>query len=124
MKKEILDSSKELQEAINYFIDDIKNEMNIDITKEIIPKTKYCQFYEISDNSFEEYEVYDAKLFILAQELYAKGYNFLETAIEFKNNNLVIINQTLKEYVVDTVQEHQKQLTKENNNKQNITLTQ
>ncbi len=58
---------------------------------------------EYSLEYFNEYEVYDDKLNELAGELNIQGYNVLATAIEYDQESLLIVNETLRNYVLNQV---------------------
>lgn len=105
-------SSDLLQEPINNFIDDIKSQFNIDLNSNIVSDEKMTEINEYSLEYFNEYEVYDDKLNELAAELNTQGYNVLATAIEYDQESLLIVNETLRNYVLDQVSSHQEKMQK------------
>ncbi|MGL5268580.1 MAG: hypothetical protein ACRC8P_02295 [Spiroplasma sp.] len=113
-------SSELLQEPINNFIDDIKSQFNIDLNNKNVSDEKMTEINEYSLEYFNEYEVYNDKLNKLAGELNTEGYNVLATAIEYDEESLLIVNETLRNYVLDQVSSHQEKMQKlfEKNNQE------
>lgn len=112
MNQEIKVTNLKLQEPINHFIDEIKNQFNIDLNNNIVSDEKITEINEFADEIFDAYNVYDDNLFDFAKVLYSEGYNVLETAIETNNKEILITNEVLKQYVLEKVSEHQDKLKK------------
>lgn len=120
MKNKLLVNNQDLQKAIDYFIDDINANINIDLNKEILPIESIDEYLKRADEFFDAYEVNNYKLLILGAELYTENYNFLDLVLENSDPNPLLVNQALEQYVLDKVNEHQlelqKQIEKEKNN--------
>ncbi|WP_308149677.1 hypothetical protein [Spiroplasma sp. AdecLV25b] len=99
-----------LQDAVNYFITDIKENFDIDLENKILNDEEYEQVQERSLEAIFEYEVYNQKLFELFWPLYAEGYNPLEKVQELENTEPTIVLDSLREFVIDTIFEHQEEL--------------
>jgi len=113
MNKKIIVINDQLQTVIDYFVTYIKEEMKLDLNKDILTDEQFDQWDEIADEAFIDYEVYNSNLFNLAGALYHEGYNVLDKAIEQESNSPLIINEVLKEYVINVVEEYQQKLINE-----------
>lgn len=120
MNNQIKVTSEKLQKAINHLIEYIKEQFNLDLNNEILNEEQIEQVNEVALEVFDEYAIYNDELFPLANELYAHddGYNILEKAVELHNTDPLIVNSVLKDFVCDQVMEHQQNLKKEREQKQ------
>lgn len=109
---EILVANDELQDAIDYFIEEIKTQFNVNLNNSIVAEAKIEEITEFSFETFNEYEVYTKELFNLAGALYQEGYNVLERAIEINEKSPLIVNEVLRDYVLDKIIEHQEKMQK------------
>jgi len=112
MNNEIKVQSLKLQEAVNHLVSEVKGQFNINLNNSIVSDEKMNEITEFANEIFDGFEAYDDNLFDLAKALYSEGYNVLETAIELKDDKILIVNEVVKDYVLDKVSEHQEQLKK------------
>lgn len=119
-----------LQDAVDYAINAVKIDLDIDLLNELLliernnGAVRIDRSYDVNEYLEEymcDYKVYTSDLFDYAKSLYFNGYNVLEKAIEYEMDNILLVNQLITDYVIDKIAEYQADLKEyfENEEKEN-----
>ena len=111
--KQILIYKENLQKAVDFAVETLKNELNFDVENDVLTDK---QLIDVNTNIVEtlcEFAIYNDEIFDFAKELFFFGYNILKHAVENKEVDIMIVNDLITDFVIAEISSHQKKLRKE-----------